>query len=147
MKATLGGNKKLLLCDRDPALLSLYQRGLRAEGYEVVCASSGEDALQRVPREHPDLVVIEDWIATPGNGETMDRILKEDGALPVVLISGHAPLGEDFSLWLADGWVVKSSDLTELKAVIERILSTKASGKNERSLELCNMTEAVDVPS
>ncbi|NCP03084.1 MAG: response regulator, partial [Deltaproteobacteria bacterium] len=49
--------------------------------------------------------------------------------LPVILCSAYDSYKDDFSSWLADAYVVKSSDLTELKDQVARLLAAKAAKK------------------
>jgi len=46
--------------------------------------------------------------------------------MPVILCTAFSCYKDDFSTWLADGYVVKSSDLTELKEEIKRVLARKS---------------------
>jgi DNA-binding response OmpR family regulator len=52
----------------------------------------------------------------------LQTIVKERAGLPVILCSAYNCYKDDFSSWLADAYVVKSSDLSELKAEVRRLL-------------------------
>ena len=117
---------KLLVVDDEKNLRTLYQSELREEGYDVVLAFDGQEALKMLDRENPDLEVLD--IRMPGiDGlETMARMLSRDNRLPVILNSAYSAYRESFLSWSADAYVIKSSDLTELKAKIRQVLATRA---------------------
>ncbi|MBV5332248.1 response regulator, partial [bacterium] len=66
--------RKLLLVDDDPSLLETLGDFLTFEGYEVLCAASGEEALVKMRPFQPDLIILD--MGMPGMGGTgfMDRI-------------------------------------------------------------------------
>jgi len=76
-------------------------------------------------RVEPDIVVLD--IAMPGMDgiETLGRMLSRNNQLPIILHTAYATYKDNFMTWSADAYVVKSSDLTELKAEIERVLAKR----------------------
>ena len=54
--------------------------------------------------------------------EALGRILGQDNTLPVILNTAYSSYKDNFMSWSADAYVVKSSDLTELKAEIRKAL-------------------------
>ena len=58
--------------------------------------------------------------------ETMARMLSRDNRLPIILNSAYSAYRESFLSWSADAYVIKSSDLTELKAKIRQVLADRA---------------------
>jgi len=116
----------ILIVEDDEHQQLLYQEELKEEGYEVVVASSGEQALELVKKVTPDLIVLD--IAMPGMDgvEALGRLLAQDNQLPVILHTAYATYKDNFMTWSADAYVVKSSDLSELKAEIGRVLAKRA---------------------
>ena len=57
--------------------------------------------------------------------ELLQKIAKEQEKIPVILCSAYSCYKEDFSSWLADAYVVKSSNLDELKEEVRRVLAQK----------------------
>lgn len=114
----------ILLVEDDEHQQLLFAEELREEGYSVVVAGSGAEALQRLKEITPDAVVLD--IAMPGMDgiETLGRILAVNNRLPVVLHTAYATYKDNFLAWSADAYIVKSSDLTELKDALKRILTT-----------------------
>lgn len=115
----------LLIVEDDPNQCLLYETELSAEGYDVLTAKGGQEALQVVEESRPDLVVMD--ISMPGMDgiEAMSRMLSKDHKLPVILNSAYAMYKDNFRAWSADAYVVKSSDLTELKNAIEQVLASR----------------------
>jgi len=120
----------ILIVEDDEHQQLLFQEELKEEGYDVVVASSGQEALDVVGRVEPDIVVLD--VAMPGMDgiETLGRLLSSNNQLPVILHTAYATYKDNFMTWSADAYVVKSSDLSELKAEIERLL-TKHSQDNQ----------------
>jgi len=114
--------KKILVVDDEKNIRSLYEKELQDEGYAVTLAGNGREALERFSSERPDLVVLD--IRMPGMDglEALGKLLAEDPKVPVVLNSAYSSYKDNFLSWSADAYVVKSSDLTELKETIRRLL-------------------------
>jgi DNA-binding response OmpR family regulator len=56
----------------------------------------------------------------------LQEIVRERHNLPVILCTAFSCYKDDFSAWLADGYVVKSSNIQELKDEIRKVLDKKA---------------------
>lgn len=116
------GRAKLLIVDDEESIRLLYQQEFTDEGYDVVLASSGEEALKVLNREPVDLVILDIRMKEMSGLEALQHIVKEKKNLPVILCSAYSSYQDDFSSWLADAYVIKSSDLTELKEEVKRLL-------------------------
>ena len=116
---------KLLVVDDEANLRLLYAQELSDEGYEVVTAASAFEAVEKLEAAPFDLVVLDIKLKNESGIELLQRIVKERQALPVILCTAFSCYKDDFSAWLADGYVVKSSDMTELKDEIRRVLAKK----------------------
>ena len=122
----------ILVVEDDPNQCLLYEEGLKDEGYEVITAKDGREALRLVENQHPDLVVMD--ISMPGMDgiEAMSRMLSRDHKLPVILNTAYATYKDNFRSWSADAYVVKSSDMTELRDAIERVLKSRSPDRSEQ---------------
>ncbi len=120
---------KILLVEDDANQALLYQQELEADGYDVVLAANGHEAIQKVEEDLPDLIVMD--VSMPGMDgiEAMGRILSEHNALPVILNTAYSSYKDNFLSWSADAYVIKTSDLDELKATIKKLL--KKNGADE----------------
>ena len=117
--------KTVLIVEDDVNQSRLYEQELTDEGYRVVLASDGREALRKVNEASPDVVVLD--IAMPGMDgiESLGRILGKDNRLPVILNTAYSSYKDNFMSWSAEAYVVKSSDLTELKAEIRKALAKR----------------------
>ncbi|MCF6179212.1 MAG: response regulator [Geopsychrobacter sp.] len=113
---------KILFVDDEPGLRLLYFDELTEEGYDVVTAANCAEATELLEKQSIDLVVLDIQIRQESGLEMLQKIVKQRKDLPVILCSAYNCYKDDFSSWLADAYIVKSSDLTELKEEIARQL-------------------------
>ena len=116
---------KLLVVDDDKNLRLLYEQELTEDGHVVALAGSGPEALEQLKTSRPDLIVLD--ISMPGMDgiEALGKILARDKSMPVILNTAYSTYKDNFMTWSADAYVVKSGDLTELKAKIKDVLKTR----------------------
>jgi CheY-like chemotaxis protein len=121
---------RVMVVEDDPGLRLLYRRELERDGYVVLVAASGEECLQRMERDTPDLVVMN--IRMPGlDGiETMGRIRERDRSFPVVFNTAYDSYRDDFRTWVADEYVTKSSDSAQLRSAVRRVLASRERSKS-----------------
>ncbi|MFH1006233.1 MAG: response regulator [Candidatus Latescibacterota bacterium] len=112
----------ILVTDNDQDILSLYQQELLAEGYPVLLAKNGDEALEKVRSHQIDLVILDIEMEGKGGLETLREILSEKRNIKVILNTAYNQFMDDFSSWAADAFVVKSSNLDPLKKHIEALL-------------------------
>jgi DNA-binding response OmpR family regulator len=115
--------KTILVVDDDEAIRTLLQEELEEDGYKVLIATNARDALKMVAAEALDLVVLD--IRMPGMDglEALPRILGIKEGLPVIMNTAYSQYQDSFMSWAADAYVVKSSDLTELKEKIKELVN------------------------
>ena len=116
---------KLLVVDDEANIRLLYAQELSDEGYEVVTAGTALEAVEKLEGADFDLVVLDIKLKNESGIELLQRIVKERHTLPVILCTAFSCYKDDFSAWLADGYVVKSSDMQELKDEIKRVLAKR----------------------
>ena len=118
---------KILLVEDDDHQAMLYEEELKADVYEVALAKDGREAVEMVGKIQPDIVVMD--ISMPGMDgiEAMGRILTQHNKLPVILNTAYASYKDNFLSWSADAYVIKTSDLTELKETIKKLLEKSKS--------------------
>jgi len=117
---------RLLVVDDEANIRLLYTEELAEEGYEVVTAGNITEATERLQEGAFDLAVLDIKLKNESGIELLQQLVKERHDMPVILCSAFSCYKDDFSAWLADGYVVKSGDLTELKHEIARVLAKKA---------------------
>ncbi len=117
---------RLLVVDDEANIRLLYAEELKDEGYEVVTAATSAEAVEKLQGAVFDLAVLDIKLKNESGIELLQKLVKERHEMPVILCSAFSCYKDDFSAWLADGYVVKSSDLSDLKQEIARILAKKA---------------------
>lgn len=115
----------LLVVDDDQDLSMLYEEELTDDGYEVALASSGRAALQYIEDKRPDLIILDISMPDMDGIEALGKIMGKDKTIPVIINTAYSSYKNDFMTWSADGYVVKSGDLTELKERIREILKQR----------------------
>src|SRR4030067_3550062 len=115
--------KTILVVDDEEHIRLLYKEEFEEEGYNVVLAGSGEDALTKIGKGTPDLITLD--IKMPGmDGITLARKIKDmKSDVPIIFISAYEDYKHDFGTWASDAYFVKSANLSELKTLIATILS------------------------
>ena len=120
----------LLIVDDEKNILRLYQREFAEEGYEVLTASSGKEALERLKVRSVDLVILDIFMPGMDGLETLKQIMETTSNPPIILNSAYTYFKDDFLTWAAKAYVVKSSDVSELKAKVREVLEASASRKD-----------------
>ena len=114
--------KKILVVDDEENIRLLYQDEFTDLGYQVFLATNGNEALEVVKSEHPDLVILELKMDGPDGIDTLRKIKEIDKGLPVVLSTAYQNYKHDFASWACDAYIVKSSDLKELTTTVQDLL-------------------------
>ncbi len=83
---------KILIVDDEKSIVDSLQGIILDEGYQALCASSGEEALQVIEQEQVDLVLMDVWMPGIDGIETLKRIKETTPHLPVIMISGHGTI-------------------------------------------------------
>ena len=117
--------RKILLIDDDPGLLETLGDFLAFEGYEVQCATSGEDALVKMRPFQPDLIILDMSMPGMGGKGFLDRITNPDDGTtlyPVLVLTARAAMAEYFANRKIAGFIAKPCDPPDLLLEIGRIL-------------------------
>lgn len=114
--------KTVLVVDDNKYHLLFYEQELALEGYNIVTAKDGCEALKKIEEHSPDLVVLDIIMPKIGGIELMGRILSEHKKIPVIINTVYIGYMDNFISWAVDAYIIKSSDLTELKNKIKELL-------------------------
>ena len=114
---------KLLLVEDEPTHLDFYKRLLSEEGYEVLEAQCGSEAIELAKRTCPRVVVLDLVLPDMDGTEAISRLLEECGHPKIVINTCYETYRNDFRCWGADAFVVKSSDPSELKSKVRQVLA------------------------
>jgi two-component system, OmpR family, alkaline phosphatase synthesis response regulator PhoP len=118
--------KRILLVDDEPALLELIKIRLEANGYEIISASDGQQALDLARKEMPELIIL-DLMLPKVDGYQVCRLLKSDDKykkIPILLFTACAQESDKESGREAgaDGYIVKPFEPNSLLAKIKEFL-------------------------
>ncbi|MGE5619452.1 MAG: response regulator transcription factor [Sphingomonadaceae bacterium] len=117
-----GSDKKVLVADDEEAITELVAFALELEGFQVIQAPDGPEAVRLAKEERPDLAMVD--VMMPGlDGREVSRRLKEDpdtAAIPVLLFSA-AP-NPDLTEAKADGFMPKPFDINQLVDTVRRYI-------------------------
>lgn len=120
---------KILVVDDYPANVKLLERNLQAAGYETVAANDGQEALEKVQAEKPDLILL-DIMMPKIDGFEVCRRLRADEAtavIPIIMVTALKET-EDRIRGLeagADDFISKPFDRGELLARVKSLLAIK----------------------
>ena len=114
--------KRILVVDDEEGIQLLYREEFEDEGYEVVSAYNGDEALVIFGEKTPDLVILD--INMPGmNGiEVLRRMKETHPHLPVILSSAYQEYKQDIGSWASEEYIVKSANLDDLKEAVRKHL-------------------------
>ena len=115
----------ILIVEDDNNQRLLYEQELKLEGYEIVTASDGKDALGKVQEQLPDIIIMDINMPKMDGIEAMGRILSKKKEIPIIINTAYSNYKDNFMSWAADAYIVKSSDMSELKNTVKEILAKK----------------------
>ena len=113
--------QKILVVDDEPAIRELIVAVLEDEGYEAIGTGSGSRALELLPRERPDLVLMDIMMPEMDGREALRRMRQrpEWAATPVVLMSAAAVVGPGSGA----AFLAKLFDLDFLLGIVASLLA------------------------
>jgi two-component system response regulator MprA len=123
----VGPTARLLLIDDDDKLVSLLERGLAFEGFEVTSAPDGETGLALAQQHHPHVVLLD--IAMPGvDGFEVCRQLRLIQDVPIIMLTARDEVADKVTALNlgADDYVPKPFAFEELVARIHAVLRRHA---------------------
>lgn len=116
---------KILLVEDEQSQGELFVMELEDAGYDVDYVSNGKEAVDLVKKGNYDLVVMDIRMPEMDGIEALGKIFSKDKKIPVIIHTAYSNYKSNFMTWTADAYIVKSSDLSELKDKIHEILHSK----------------------
>lgn len=118
--------RKVLIVDDSATEMALMTNSLKANGFDVVTASNGEEAITRLEMDRPDLVVLD--VIMPGkNGFQVCRQIRQDArwaSMPIVMVTSKDQASDRF--WGmkqgASEYITKPFDPLNLVAAVRRLV-------------------------
>jgi two-component system KDP operon response regulator KdpE len=134
----------VLVVDDEPQILRVMRASLPIRGYEVLTASTGEEALNQLSKQVPDLLIL-DLVMPEMSGLEVCRRVREFSSVPIIVLSAKGSESDKVAaLDLgADDYVTKPFGMDELlaraRAVLRRLSTT-----NDRVLAVGDVTIDID---
>ncbi len=120
--------KKILAVDDERAIVRLVQVNLERQGYEVVTAFDGKEALEKVEAENPDLIVLDVMMPYMDGFEVLQNLKKNQMTrdIPVIMLTAKAQDADVFRGWQSgvDCYLTKPFNPMELTAFVKRIFKS-----------------------
>lgn len=117
---------KVLVADDEPALRRLVAFGLGLEGYEVVTAQDGLEAVEKARAERPDLVVLDVMMPKLDGFDVLQELKTNPDTehIPVIMLTALSDDGSLIRSWEqdVDCYLTKPFDPEELLSVVNRLL-------------------------
>jgi DNA-binding response OmpR family regulator len=116
-------NRKILVVDDDKKIVELVSLYLRRDGYGVLAAYDGREALELARQKQPDLIVL-DLLLPELDGKDVCRLLRAESRVPIIMLTARST-DEDKLAGLdlgADDYVTKPFNPRELVARIRAVL-------------------------
>lgn len=123
--------KRILVIDDDENIRRLYRAELAQAGFEVESAANGADAIGQVRPGKYDLAIVD--IEMPGLSglELLKELRQLAPEIRLILNTAYSVYKADFNSWLADAYVVKSSDMNELIETIKKLVAPSESKQRQ----------------
>ncbi len=132
---------RILVVDDEEKVCWAFEQFLKEEGHSPMIASSGQEALEKVAAERPDLVIMD--VRMPGrlNGlETLSEMKELDPEIYVIIMTAYGNMQTAIEAMQAGAYdyIIKPIDLDQVKVVIQKALEAR-----ERSRELALLRSEV----
>lgn len=113
--------KRVLVVDDESNIVDILKFNLEREGYEVICAYDGGEALEKARNEAPDLVLLDVMLPVMDGFSVLGEIRKNDKLTPVIMLTAREEerdkvLGLEIG---ADDYIVKPFSVRELMARVK----------------------------
>ncbi|WP_028315873.1 sigma-54-dependent transcriptional regulator [Desulfatibacillum aliphaticivorans] len=124
----------ILIVDDEPSILDSLGGILTDEGFEVVTALNGYEAIKQLSKISPDLMLLDIWMPGMDGLETLKQVRKEHPSVPVVMITGHGTIET-----AVQATKLGAYDFIEKPLSIEKVVVTINNALNFRRLEEENL--------
>jgi two-component system response regulator (stage 0 sporulation protein F) len=125
--------ENILIVDDQACIRKLVCEELFLEGYRAEGVGDPDSLRRRLTSWRPDLVLLDLYLDGPCGFNILSDIKKEHPHLPVVIFTAYDSYKDDPRLAEADGYVIKSVSLDELKEKVSALLKNKPAA--ERKIE------------
>ena len=114
--------KTILVVEDERNLRAMYTQELEAEGYAVIAVPDAATAKITCEENEIDLAILDIKLDGPSGIEVLHNLAQEHRGVKVIINTAYPSYKSDFQTWSADAYVVKSSDLDELKNKVRELV-------------------------
>jgi DNA-binding response OmpR family regulator len=114
---------RVLVVEDEPSLQRLCKLELEDEGHEVRAARDTSEAWSHVENWRPDVAVVDMRLGHDSGLSLLRRLIEADSPIRTVIYSGYSNYRDPLTSQLADAFVMKSVDLSELKITVRRLVT------------------------
>lgn len=114
----------ILIVDDEPVARTLAQKKISEQGYHVVTASNGDEALKALEKAKPDLILLDVEMPVMNGYTFIGELAKKnyDPKIPVLVLTAHEELGPIFKRHGVRGYLIKPLNIDVVKAKIQEVL-------------------------
>ena len=131
--------EKILIVEDEPAIVTMLEYNLKSEGYEIVVATDGLQALDMAEKERPALILL-DWVLPKMTGIEVCKTIRkkaQHSGVPIIMLTAR---GEETDKVLglklgADDYITKPFSIPELNARIKAVLRRAGPSDDKGSLD------------
>lgn len=138
-------NEKILVVDDEENIVKLVSYNLEEEGYEIITANEGKEALAKVEQENPDLMILDLMLPKIDGFDICRKVRKNDQAnnLPIIILSAkEEEIDKILGLELgADDYVTKPFSPRELIARVKAVLRRVDYSEDDREDKTLRINE------
>lgn len=120
--AALPGGSCVLVVDDDADILNLIRMVLEEEGYGVVTAENGEQALRRTTEQPPDLILLDLTMPVLNGWQTRERLARDWPEIPVVFMTAGFRAKAEAEAYRVAGYLAKPFDVDDLLRTVARFI-------------------------
>lgn len=123
---------RILIVDDEEAIRLLYTEELTDEGYEICTTNNYSALMDIIKQQEPDLIVFDVRSGRASDLDLLQDLRDVYHNMSVILCSAYPGFPYDMKSWIADFYIAKSSDLSELKFQIKVAIEKKIHLRQER---------------
>jgi DNA-binding response OmpR family regulator len=117
--------KRILIIEDNDGIRLLYEDELTEEGYEVIGTSNCEGILDKIDKLNPNIIILEPKFPKVDGLDILQTIRGTHHSIPVIISTAYSPFRYDPRSLAADYFVIKCSDLSELKLRIKMAIDCR----------------------
>ena len=134
-------SQRILVVDDEPNIVKLAKLYLERDGYQVLSVGDGEQALELIQTQKPDLVVLDVMLPSMDGFEICRRLRAQDNQIPIIMVTARDDdIDKILGLELgADDYLTKPFNPRELVARVRAVLRRGSSGGPQRNIQVADL--------